>query len=271
MGLGIMKGALLVAFAAAVLLALAHPAHAYTTADYESYGGLDADDTVYVSAEKYLLFLRGYCHETMKGLRIAMGAGEIKAGKTRWKCTGVISCILGGPGYSVSPGAGYTSVIEVAGIFLNSATVSTVSAFFMHFVLRYISGGFLLFYLPLGLALRSVSITRPLGSTLVAISLTLYIFYPLMLVLNSMIFPSIAGNIPDLGPYSNEQYMGGLEVIYRSYDAPSMDSLVRWTAYSFFGAIFLPAVDFVIIVALARETGHLLGEEIDISRLSQMV
>jgi len=249
-----------------LMLVLLPPlALAYNIGNYR----FNPDASMYDSAEAYLLHLRNYTHRAMVGIRISMGVAELKAGATRWVCTGF--CILGGPGYSISPHSGETALIEVGGLLLNSATISNLSVYFMHFTLRYITSGLMLAFLPFGLVLRSLSFTRPLGSTLIAIVLSLYFFYPFMLMLNSIIFPAVAGSPPDLSPYTPEASLGGMDRIFSPGNGPELRTMVQWAAYSFFGAIFLPAINFLVIVALARESGRILGEEIDISRLSQMV
>ena len=245
----------------AAVLPLIVPANAYT---YR----FNPDASLYDASDAYLSFLQLYIHQTMTGIRVSMGVYEIKASLSRWVCDGL--CIFGGPGHSMSPNAGLTSLIEVGNIFLNSATISLLSALFMQFTLRYITSGLLLLFLPFGLILRSLSFTRPLGSSLIALVISLYIFYPLMLVMNSMIFPFVAGEVPDLAGFSGESGLGG-NIVGSAGNGPNMTWMVQKTAASFFGAIFLPAINFIIIVALARQTAHILGEELDISRLSQMV
>ena len=46
---------------------------------------------------------------------------------------------------------------------------------------------------------------------------------------------------------------------------------IEVNALIFLSAIFLPAINFIVIAALARDLTHFLGEEADISRLGQMV
>jgi hypothetical protein len=51
----------------------------------------------------------------------------------------------------------------------------------------------------------------------------------------------------------------------------SLSSTVKAGALIFIAAIFFPALNFIVIAALARELSRLLGEEADISRLGQMI
>jgi hypothetical protein len=47
--------------------------------------------------------------------------------------------------------------------------------------------------------------------------------------------------------------------------------LLKTNVLIFLTSVFLPAINFIVIVGLARDISHFLGEEADISRLGQMV
>jgi hypothetical protein len=51
----------------------------------------------------------------------------------------------------------------------------------------------------------------------------------------------------------------------------SLSQSVQLNVLIFLAAVFLPAINFIIIAALARDLSHFLGEDADISRLGQMV
>ena len=50
-----------------------------------------------------------------------------------------------------------------------------------------------------------------------------------------------------------------------------MQELIKANVLMFLVGVFLPALNFIIIIALARDISGLLGDEADISRIGQMV
>ena len=63
--------------------------------------------------------------------------------------------------------------------------------------------------------------------------------------------------------------MDGLDV--PSGSMTDLAGSIQVSILIFLAAVFLPAINFIVIAALARDLTHFLGEEADISRLGQMV
>ncbi|MBI4399550.1 hypothetical protein HY570_02265, partial [Candidatus Micrarchaeota archaeon] len=95
--------------------------------------------------------------------------------------------------------------------------------------------------------MRSLPFLRGFGGALISISLGLFIFYPFMLVLDALLFLPLYNNLTITDPL-----------------------LTRASAL-FIAAVFLPALNFVIISAFTRELSHLFGGDVDVSKLSQMI
>ena len=53
--------------------------------------------------------------------------------------------------------------------------------------------------------------------------------------------------------------------------APTLEQALMFNALIFISAVFLPALNFIVIAALARDLSRFLGDEADISRLGQMI
>ncbi len=146
---------------------------------------------------------------------------------------------------SHSPGTGNYSVMAPVNYAMNVLLISTLSSLFLSFLLSFIQNGLFEVLFPMGVVFRCIPTLRSFGGALMAISLGLFLFFPFMLVLNDAI-------LPELGTFGSE---GELQS----------------AAYMFVATTFLPALNFVFLVALVRQLSMILGEEVDISRLGSMI
>jgi hypothetical protein len=148
----------------------------------------------------------------------------------------------------VSTHSGLYTEIGTLSMFLQGAMVSHLSVFFQLFTLQYIYAGtgLLMVFLPLGIVLRSLPFVRGFGGSLIALVVALYIFYPLMLVIDGLIVESVMNGFPPVDIYGTN-------------------------AITYIAAVFLPAINFIVIAALTHTLSGALGEELDVSRLGQMV
>lgn len=263
------------------------------------YGTYDSA-SIYQGAQIYLENLLAASHNNMKGMRHAIGAYEIRTSYTEMKCDG--NCWINLVGYNEALYGGETLQLAVTNNLLSTATVSYLSAAFEFFTLQYVLNGLFLVFLPISIVIRSIPFMRQFGGALVAIFLSLYIFYPLMLVFNAgiaqgMVKPGDVVTIYDSGigcpgsglfgngnvvcrqttqngEFRREQEISGsvdFPIAANLPDAPDMVLQIRTNALIFLATVFLAAFNFIVIAAVARGVSHFLGDEVDISRLGQMI
>ena len=243
--------------------------------------GGSTTDNAFTISENFMLWQIRDTSRTLGVIRYISALYELRSTQSDWDCP--LFCLLGATGRSSSPQSGETSFLGVTGMLMNSMTVALLSEIFQLFTLKYIESGMFLLLLPAGVILRSVPFMRPVGGTLIAIVVAMFILYPLLLSFEALFWPSFGPNIPsgwsevfdkekDLkanpwnptGPCKVDEFdqlnvLGAPEEVYAK------------VSYIFLAATFLPAVNFIIIAAGAHTLSRMIGEDIDISRLGQMV
>lgn len=257
---------------------------------------------LYQSAQVYLEHLMGVGLRNMAAIRYNLGAYEMRTAFTKYECDSI--CWLSMTSTNVAIHGGETLSLAVSNSLLGTATVSYLTAVFEYFTFQYIEKGIFLALLPLAIVIRSIPFMRNFGGALIGIMLALYIFYPLMLVANAVVAPSLAQGLGatiidrdgtgcrgiDLykDPDGNEQVvcvlgegnklyetnLEGIGFVISDNKLPTpspMATLVRANTLIFVTTVFLAAINFVVVAALARDLSRFLGEEADISRLGQMV
>jgi len=276
---------------------------------YQSAGG--GSDSLYGGAMRYTENLAALALSNVASLRYDLGAYEIRTSYNTFDCSG--DCLFSLSSVSTAPFSGNSMNLAISNNMMGIATVSYLSAIFMYFTLVYIYSGLFIVFLPLALIIRSVPFMRHLGGSLIAIFVSLYIMYPLMLVADAYVAPGFTANALSAGnsgavvmcardgrncagsaifstaaqdgitcsPAGTEPCFGheewGMEGIGRSQDA--MNNLspneparaIRLNVLIFLAAVFLPAINFIVIAAFGRELSRFLGEEADMSRLGQMI
>jgi hypothetical protein len=152
----------------------------------------DGQDTLYDGAMRYVENVAALALSNIASMRYDLAAYELRMSYQTFECSG--SCLLSLSSVSVSPFSGSSMSLAITNNLMGLATVSYLSAIFQYFVLIYIYGGLFLVALPLALVLRSIPFMRHLGGALFAIFVSLYIFYPLMLVADAYIAPGFVSN-----------------------------------------------------------------------------
>ena len=266
--------------------------HIYQSSNYEKLNLYDA-------ATLYLENLQGVGLRNMVALRFNLAAYEIRTSFSKFVCQDS-TCFVSMVSYNEALHGGETLHLAITNNLLGTATVSYLTATFQYFTLQYIVSGLYLVFLPLAIVIRSIPFMRGFGGALIGIFLALYLLYPLMLISNAVIAPYISKGIggaqlfdhdgkgcpagteifqdPGGGqgllctPGTAERELGGKGV--HESDLPNPDdllALMKTNVLIFMASVFLPAINFVVVAALARDLSKLLGEEADISRLGQMV
>ncbi len=261
-------------------------------------------DSLYNGSMRYTENLAALALGNIASLRYDLGAYELRTSFNTFECNGI--CIFSLSSTSVSYFGGESMNLAITNNLLGIATVSYLSAIFQYFTLVYIYNGLFLTFLPIAIVIRSVPFMRHFGGALIAIFVALYIMYPLMLVADAYIAPGLAPsntppivmcnrdslNCQGIGIFSTgtqqgavcdsdgTKCQGGLEWdMEGKWQQAAMSELypntlgraISFNVLIFLTAIFLPALNFIVIAAFGRELSRLLGEEVDMSRLGQMI
>ncbi len=256
-------------------------------------------DSLYTGAMRYTENLAALALGNIASLRYDLGAYELRTSFNTFVCNGV--CIFSLSSTSVSYFGGESMNLAISNNLLGIATVSYLSVIFQYFTLVYIYNGLFLTFLPLAIIIRSIPFMRHFGGSLIAIFVALYIMYPLMLVADAYIAPGLASgsgapitmysrdglNCQGIGVFSTAAHTGAvcsqgsrpewdMEGKWQQSDMTNLSpntlgSAIQFNVLIFLTAIFLPAVNFIAIAAFGRELSRLLGEEVDMSRLGQMI
>ncbi|MEM4134224.1 MAG: hypothetical protein QXV73_03410 [Candidatus Micrarchaeia archaeon] len=194
-------------------------------------------------------------------------------------------------GVYFKPFAGYGITIGALNWFssLVQLSYSLITGYIV--VLDAIQLYFLNLLLPAGVVLRCFSPTRDLGGVLIAISVGLFFFYPLLFSFSYMIIgqPDPNVGLPDMDWESeinsavaksvalSAAPLGSLITIYNSLFGKGGEAIDRLNeAYIATGGVILyvfilPAINWIILVAIVRELSKALGQEVDISGLARMI
>jgi len=196
-------------------------------------------------------------------------------------------------GVYIQPYAGYGVTIGAINWFASLVLLSysLITGFMV--VLNAIQTYFLNLLLPAGVVLRCFSPTRDFGGILIAISIGLFVFYPLLFSFSYMMI-SKGGELSPPG-LPNMDWEGKINwavsraIIVSSIPLGSAvqligqlstggnlatDSLLN--AYEDVGPAILfiyilPAINWIILAAIVRELSKVLGQEVDISGLARMI
>ncbi|MCX6771996.1 MAG: hypothetical protein NTX79_08170 [Candidatus Micrarchaeota archaeon] len=262
-------------------------------------------DSLYTGAMRYIENLAALALGNIASLRYDLGAYELRTSFNTFLCDGI--CIFSLSSTSVSYFGGESMNLAITNNLLGTATVSYLSVIFQYFTLVYIYNGLFLTFLPIAMIIRSVPFMRHFGGSLIAIFVALYIMYPLMLVADAYIAPGLAAsgaspavmcgrdslNCQGIGVFSTSTQTGavckqgedpcfgksnewGMEGKWQQSDLSGLSPntlgrAIPFNVLIFLTAVFLPALNFIVIAAFGRELSRLLGEEADMSRLGQMI
>jgi hypothetical protein len=199
-------------------------------------------------------------------------------------------------GIFLKPYAGYGLMIGAINWFASLVLLSysLVTGFMV--VLNAIQVYFLNLLLPAGIVLRCFSPTRDFGGVLIAISIGMFVFYPLLFSFSYMI-TAIAENqaeltppsLPDMDWYPQVRAAVATALVYSVIPFANVVVLLRalsssgniaitalLNAYGEVGQTILPiyilpAINWIILAAIVRELSKVLGQEVDISGLARMI
>lgn len=194
-------------------------------------------------------------------------------------------------GIYFKPFAGYGIVIGAINWFASLVLLpySLITGFLV--VLNSIQVYFLNLLLPAGVVLRCFSPTRDFGGILIAISLGMFLFYPILFSFSYMIIGEPNPNIgtPDMNwegkintavakaLFISSIPFGNVISILNSLNSDGGDAIDSINnAYASVGPALvyiyiLPAINWIILASIIRELSRALGQEVDISGLARMI
>jgi hypothetical protein len=248
--------------------------------------------SVYQAAQNYISDAAYYSLRAVTAVRYHLEAYNVLGALSMFECDfGGIGCLFGYSGVSQQPLGGYGAHQAALSVFFNSAIMSNLTALNFLFILLFVYKGFVLLFLPLGIFLRSMPYLRTFGALLIAVAISFLIVYPFLL----SIFYLMENVLLDAPAYAPSGMSGFLdESVYdtqggagQSVDAAvnGPDSVkatyfpsgandvgvIAFAASAFIAGIFLPTAALLATIGSIVYITRLYGEEIDLSRIVQMV
>lgn len=264
--------------------------------------------SIYDAAETYLVEAAYYSHNALSVARFHLEGYTVLSYASVFSC-GPLRCFFGYSGTRGQPFGAYGAGMGAMNVFFNSMLMAHISCLSFLFLLLYVYRGFVFMFLPLGIFLRSMPYMRGFGSLLMAVSICFLLIYPLLLSVFYMIGDDLLGR-PYYGPDGEESDQGFLEN-YRDmerkfYDRAGSSSsgggwallaslqlmlpggedwfkdsyfpdggqpvkVIRFCASAFIAAVFLPTLALIGTIASIVYTTRMLGEQIDLSRITRMI
>ncbi len=132
----------------------------------------------YEASNQYFEKAEMASYKLMKMARYDIGVGNVRASISAFGSQYGIIGFLGGPSKSWAPFTDEYSKVSLFNLVLRTSTIALLNTLFLKTVFEYIGTGVLTLLLPAGLVLSSISITKPIGSALVALSIGLFVLYP---------------------------------------------------------------------------------------------
>ena len=237
---------------------------------------------LFITAENYLVWLRN------------MTMGVFKDLMTMNNLISILLSVMGGfsifgIGVTVQPFAGFQPLMNIINLFMNGVMLCLIATVAQMTVLKYIEAGAFNVLLPVGIVCRSFPFTRQFGGSLIAIAIGLYIFYPLMLVVDDAVMGSPSRNPNSVGGIDYGivdtiigslpkivlgMIFGGIMAFYTIIDIIIkyfVEKPVAGIGQVALAAFILPAINSVVLVAVIRDLSRALGQEVDATSLSRII
>ena len=258
--------------------------------------------SIYGGAENYLEGAAKYSHNAVTVTRYHLEGFTVLAYVGMFECSGVgtevalafpflSGCMYGYSGENVAPFGGYGAINGALTAVFNANLMSYLMSLNYLFILRYVYYGFVFFLLPIGIFARSLPYMRSFGSVFIAIAISFMLIYPLILaifdlmsglLINSPSYMFEGANLNkylDESIYPNTKSGGSFGMMFDQdyfkdrYDlkVSNIKYIMMFSGYAFVAAFFLPSIALIGTIASAVYLSRLYGEEIDLSRIMQMV
>ena len=251
---------------------------------------IPADYNIYEGAVYYLEeFSSGIMHITTALYGFYSGLDLISSMKLTGRPLGL--------GPQVQPTAGLAATVKPG---LTNAFNALIIAFIINkaqiFLIFFVALGFLKYYLPLGLFLRSFTPTRRIGGTIIALSLGFLFVYPFLIIMEGEMGLEplrasdrlITNFSSEVSGVAGDEMMGWWEDSIKELAIfDFMGKLLRSVigvlafgilyiagnaaGYAFLIGLFFPAFNTLILVTTIRYLSKSMGEEIDVTNLTRLI
>lgn len=276
-----------------------------------SVGNADQGISVFEAARMYLVESGTYIKDILEVARYHLSAYTVLQLRSIWVASenaaaNVLLNLFGSSiglgvasGISASPETGYSFASAAIGLAFNSLLFSYLSTLNYYFILEYIYSGLVFFLLPLAIFLRSMPYLRTLGSLLMSVALAYVFVYPATLALfyidlhnpQSALMPPFSADFAKyIGRESSLRDIGGAGDIAAAvftlgisdvasggmhgnlfpHGSREME-ILRLSGHAFLLGVFIPTLALLMAAASVAYMNRFLGEEIDLSRMVQMV
>lgn len=257
-------------------------------AEYE-HPEIEEGFSVYEVSDAYLTNLAFFTHRAVRGSRAMMGAMDEYSKYGRSPCVPPwLMCLLGANGVNARPLGGAIALMQASNLFLYTSTSAHLTNLAQLLLLRFLESGFVGIYLPLAIILRSLPFMRPFGGALIAICIALVVLYPMLLYVESSFWNPFDWTADDGSWDDVEDFVKDVEgkdgaLAYGTlflagdgwyfsdalYDA--LNSLIRVCSAAFLSSTFLFLFNILAVSSAAMMFARLLGTEVDLSSLMQIV
>jgi hypothetical protein len=182
----------------------------------------------------------------------------------------------GGVGVVFAPLAGLAQVADsllLASIALLTGAILTLT----QMILLKMAESLFVILFPIGVVLRCFGATRGFGGGLMAIGIGFFIMYPLLTLLfyGALLDPDVTVSYSLQTSYSNfcqSFQTAGTSPANTSWLNTNMLSFITgFLGNVIMGAIIIPLVMFMILVAFVKGLSMALGEEVDVSNLTRLI
>ncbi len=150
---------------------------------------------------------------------------------------------------------------------------------------------------PLGIFFRCFEPTRSFGGTLLGISISFFLFYPIIMVFNDFLIhkqvadlekwqegvnSAAATSVSSGGTPDPHTYVNQVRGIWNSQSPNTYDTFagrlteglllfINPIMVYFIAAVVLPVINFIVLVEIARGSTAFLGDELDVSNLTRLI
>ncbi|MBD3397485.1 hypothetical protein GF412_00135 [Candidatus Micrarchaeota archaeon] len=249
---------------------------------------IDEYDTVFEVDKKYLESLAGFDYNALTGARASMGMYDEFSKYTKQPCQpGWLFCMFGANGVSIRPLSGAIAPMQGMNLLMYTTTVSYLTVLIQLAFLKFIKSGLIAVYLPFAIVLRSLPFMRQFGGGLLAICLSLFLVYPTLLFVEAAFWnpESIVDDYEtsreEVADVSNNELDDRTVYGIGSFAHPgewsfskTIDSLkhvIKLCSAAFIVSTFLFTVNILAAAAAARAFGRIMGADVDISRMAQII
>ncbi len=254
---------------------------------------------IYQSAFNYMNGSMLYAHHALIVTRYHLEAYTVLTYFNAFICdynTGRIGwgCLFGYSGDNLQPFGGYGAVSAALNMAFNTTVISFFTSMNFYFILLFVFRGFVFLFLPMGIFMRAMPYMRSFGSLLIAVALAFLIIYPFMLAVFNLMAPVLLDSTTGFAPagismsnydesvFPNNEGGGsqlgsstmGEDYVKNTYLGGSTDNVpgaLSFAAFAFLGGVMFPTMALLATLASISYVARLYGEEIDLSRITQLV